>query len=177
MRHRRLTGVVLLGACLSLLAGRLYGQRWDTPAAAPREVIASSVPVSAETPATPAAPQPMTPPQPVVETIQQTTYIANPPSSAPATARPMPMLPPTASLGERTASEVAAPKPTSRAGTMAAMSVEVMGPDRLLLGQSLAYDIVLRNSGAQPVAEIHVEEPLPAGAARREDRAAGNDTR
>lgn len=53
----------------------------------------------------------------------------------------------------------------SRAETMAAaVSVEVVGPDRLLLGQSLAYAIVLRNSGAQPVAEIHVEEPLPAGA-------------
>ncbi len=43
----------------------------------------------------------------------------------------------------------------------AALSVEVLGPDRLLVGQAFLHEIVLRNMGGRPIAEIHIEEPLP----------------
>jgi uncharacterized repeat protein (TIGR01451 family) len=40
----------------------------------------------------------------------------------------------------------------------------VVGPDRVLLGNPVTHEIVLRNNGGRPVAELHVEEPLPTGA-------------
>lgn len=43
------------------------------------------------------------------------------------------------------------------------LTVEVAGPGRLLLGQPLVHEIILRNKGGQSIAEVHVEEPLPAG--------------
>lgn len=44
----------------------------------------------------------------------------------------------------------------------AILSVEVVGPDRLLLGQPMACEIVIRNKGGSSIAEVHVEQPLPA---------------
>ncbi len=46
----------------------------------------------------------------------------------------------------------------------AALSVEVVGPDQLVLGQPLAHEIVIRNMGGQPIAQVHVEEPVPIDA-------------
>jgi uncharacterized repeat protein (TIGR01451 family) len=43
------------------------------------------------------------------------------------------------------------------------VSVEVTGPPQMSLGQPLAHEIVVRNTGSKAVAEVHVEEPLPAG--------------
>jgi uncharacterized repeat protein (TIGR01451 family) len=49
-------------------------------------------------------------------------------------------------------------------GPAATVSVEVTGPEQLSLGQSLTHEIVIRNTSNRPAAEVHVEEPLPAGA-------------
>jgi uncharacterized repeat protein (TIGR01451 family) len=49
-------------------------------------------------------------------------------------------------------------------GTTAMVSVEVTGPEQMSLGQPLTHEIVVRNPSNRPVAEVHVEEPLPAGA-------------
>jgi uncharacterized repeat protein (TIGR01451 family) len=43
--------------------------------------------------------------------------------------------------------------------------VDVAGPARIALGQPLIHEIVVRNTGARIAAEVHVEEPLPAGIA------------
>lgn len=172
VRHRRLTRAVLLGACLLLGAGRLFGQRVDTaPATAQREVIATTVPV---TPQTPPAPLPLPNTRlaaPTAGEIQQASFVPEPsaPSTSPSPAaatQGASMLPPNALFREMKASTVPTDsRPTnSPAGTAAAVTVEVVGPDRLLLGKPLAYEIVLRNTGGRPVAELHVEEPLPAGA-------------
>lgn len=74
------------------------------------------------------------------------------------------MLPPSALLGAMRNNNpiVPAPRKPTQA-TAAAVSVEVVGPDTLLMGKPLAYEIVLHNSGGRPVAELHVEEPLPEG--------------
>jgi uncharacterized repeat protein (TIGR01451 family) len=45
------------------------------------------------------------------------------------------------------------------------VSVDVVGPARISLGESLAHEIVVRNTGLRAAAEVHVEEPLPAGIA------------
>jgi uncharacterized repeat protein (TIGR01451 family) len=64
-------------------------------------------------------------------------------------------------------SETQAPPAGTRTGETpipgATLSLEVLGPDRLLLGQPLAHEIVIRNTGVRTIADIHVEEPLPTG--------------
>jgi uncharacterized repeat protein (TIGR01451 family) len=75
------------------------------------------------------------------------------------------MLPPNALFREMQPSTPTTSQPTNpKATTAAAISVEVMGSDRVLLGNPVAHEIVLRNTGGRPVAELHIEEPLPAGA-------------
>jgi uncharacterized repeat protein (TIGR01451 family) len=150
---RRLMGAVLLGACLLLLAGKLLGQQ--------REVIATAVPV---TPSTAAAPAPLPPlmpaaPLPKPAAIQQVAYTETPPASATMPLRsPNELLSGVANHGPATPTSMPAAKTTA-----ASLSVEVVGPEQLLLGQSLSYEIVVRNNGTQPAAEIHVEQTLPAG--------------
>jgi uncharacterized repeat protein (TIGR01451 family) len=178
VRPRLLAGAgLMLGTCLLLASGRLYGQR---------EVIATA---STATSATPAA----TP-----KAIQQVSYV---PDSTPSHAErekeavasqppaPAPIVPPSALLsGLATSSSAAAPKMATggtpvppvapqtggtpvppvvpQNGGMlvspAVLSVEVLGPDRLLLGQPFTHEIVLRNIGGQALAELHIEDPLPA---------------
>jgi uncharacterized repeat protein (TIGR01451 family) len=173
VRHRRLTGSVLLGMCLLLGAGRLFGQRSDTPpASVQREVIATTESVTPPAPSAPIADTPSAPPAtPGAGAIQQTSFVPDPPP--PAQAPPSssagttgtPMLPPNALFSSMSTNSPAAPQlRTPTAAAAAAVSVEVVGPDRLLLGKPLAYEIVIRNRGGRPVAELHVEEPLPAGA-------------
>lgn len=168
----------MLGACLLLRSERLYGQR---------EVIATSVAVKPSTPATPVAPPlprasvPQSPP----EAIQQVSYVPDPPNNTPPPRRPSgpptPMLPPTALLSgitnnvSATTSETTGGTPVPPISGMPVprtggtpvlpaeiLSVEVVGPDRQLLGQPMACEIVLRNKGGQSIAEVHVEQPLPA---------------
>jgi uncharacterized repeat protein (TIGR01451 family) len=170
VRPRLLTGVgLMLGACLLLGPGRLYGQR---------EVIATASAVPS-TPNPPATRVPAPPPK----TIQQVSYVPDPPSNAPASQPPAtpPMVPPSALLSGLTnsssATSPAAPRiatggtpvpPAPLTGGMpappAVLSVEVVGPDRLLLGQPFTHEIVLRNVGGRTIAELHIEEPLPAEA-------------
>jgi uncharacterized repeat protein (TIGR01451 family) len=59
------------------------------------------------------------------------------------------------------------------------VSVEVVGPARVSLGQPLIHEIVVRNRGARAAAGVHVEEPLPAGIAvlRTEPPAQTQDNR
>jgi len=172
VRRRRLAGAVLLGACLLLGSGRMFGQRGDTPAASGhREVIATSVPV---TPA-PAADAPgsprVAPPAPLPSPIKQASFVEEVPNNAALTQSPAPaastatpaMLSPTALLGSMTSSPAPVKAVNLPEGPAAALSVEVVGPDRVLLGKTLVHEIVIRNRGARPVAEVHVEEPLPEG--------------
>jgi uncharacterized repeat protein (TIGR01451 family) len=159
VRLRRLAeAVLMLGACLLLDSGRLYGQR---------EVIATAVPVTPQTPAVSAPPRPPPPrvPGSPAQTIQQVSYVEG---SQPT---PTPMLPPQALLNGMPAGQTPAPAmqiretpaPSAPATAAAMLSVEVVGPDRLLLNQPLVHEIVLRNKGGQPIAEVHIEEPLPEG--------------
>ncbi|HEY7326714.1 MAG TPA: hypothetical protein VH592_03680 [Gemmataceae bacterium] len=79
------------------------------------------------------------------------------------------MVPPNVLLSGLTgnASPVVTPRlPANPAETVAAaaLAVEVVGPDHLFLGQPLAHEIVLRNMGGRTIADIHIEEPLPADA-------------
>lgn len=156
----------MLGACLLLDSERLYGQR---------EAIATAVPVTPRTQAEPAPPRPPPPAAPYSPpgTILPVSYVeaSQPP--------PSPMLPPKALFHGMTTGGSPAPStggtpvppmqtggtpvPPAPAPAAAALSVEVVGPDRLLLGQPLIHEIVLRNRGGQPLAEVHVEEPLPVG--------------
>jgi uncharacterized repeat protein (TIGR01451 family) len=53
--------------------------------------------------------------------------------------------------------------PSAPPSAAAMVSVEVTGPPQMSLGQPLAHEIVVRNTGSKAVAEVHVEEPLPAG--------------
>jgi len=75
------------------------------------------------------------------------------------------VLPPTVQVND-VAKTGGAPAPpvNGGGGAPAVLSVEVLGPDRSLLGQPLAYEIVVRNVGRQAIAELHVEEPVPTDA-------------
>jgi uncharacterized repeat protein (TIGR01451 family) len=167
-RCLRVAGL-MLAACLLVGSARLYGQR---------EVIATSSAVSAQTPADPhpsldahppsVAPAPASPPQ----AIQQVAYIPDAPATQanpgnPGVNQPPPAhgLPPSALLSglANTPNLPGSAKP-AEVMTATMLSVEVAGPDRLLLGQPLTYEIVIRNTGGRTIADIHVEEPLPAGA-------------
>jgi uncharacterized repeat protein (TIGR01451 family) len=150
----------MVGACLLLAPGRLYGQR---------EVIATSSAVTPESVAAPkstVAPAPAAPPK----TIQQAAYIPDSPNTTPASQPPAPaaMVPPSALLSGLASSSIPTTSAAARMETggmsppPAGLSVEVVGPDRLLLGQAFVHEIVLRNMGGRPIAEIHIEEPLPA---------------
>ena len=70
-----------------------------------------------------------------------------------------PSAPPSAPLSVPPSAPASAPP-----GAAATLSVEVMGPEQMTLGQPLVHEIVVRNPNNRPVAEVHVEEPLPAGA-------------
>src|SRR5215469_14557759 len=122
VRHRRLAGaVLLLGGCLLLGSGRMFGQRGDTPPAPPqREVIATSVPVTPETSTEPASPRPpvahapgsprVSPPAPLRSPIQPVSFVPDPTNNTPTGQSPAPaamtaapaMLPPTALLSGMT---------------------------------------------------------------------------
>lgn len=161
VRPRLLAGAgLMLGACLLLASGRLYGQR---------EVIATSSAVTPESGAAPKStvvPAPATPPK----TIQQVSYVPNSPNTTPVNQPPAPaaMVPPSDLLSGLASSSIPTTSATSRMETggmsppAAVLSVEVVGPDRLLVGQSFIHEIVLRNMGARTIAQMHVEEPLPA---------------
>jgi uncharacterized repeat protein (TIGR01451 family) len=164
LRRRLMAKGLLLSACLLWPAARLYAQR---------EVIATSVPV---VPSPQTAPAPQPPPAPPPSEIQPVSYV---PNTAPASPRPMLALPPTVSAGEPAANPsapVAVPAATPAASLL---SVEVVGSDRLPQGQALTHEIVVRNRGTQPCAEIHVEEPLPVGVqvVRSEPAATQRDNR
>lgn len=170
--RRRAGGVrplLLLGACLLLATGRLFGQR---------EVIATAVTATPQTPPPPERGRPTRSPRPAPPpgAIQQAAFVPEPSRSPPSGTGVSPgggntsMLPPTALLSGMSTSVAEQPERARRprsgaapATTAAAVAVEVRGPRRLLLGQPLAYEIVLRNTGERPVAELHVEEPLPPG--------------
>ena len=167
----------MLGACLLFGSERGYGQR---------EIIATAVPVTPQTPTVSAPPRP--PPTPAPSSppgsIQQVSYVegSQPPparmvppagllSGMPTGASPVPPMP--VEPASRRSIEPAglAPVPPMQTsgtnvppvGIPAMLTVEVAGPDRLLLGQPLVHEIILRNKGGQSIAEVHVEEPLPPG--------------
>jgi uncharacterized repeat protein (TIGR01451 family) len=58
----------------------------------------------------------------------------------------------------------APPQSTAGSANVALVSVDVVGPEQVPLGQPLAHEIVVRNTGSQPATEIHIEVPLPPGA-------------
>jgi uncharacterized repeat protein (TIGR01451 family) len=144
VRHRfLLANGLLLSACVFGLAERLHAQR---------EVIATAAPVSNATPA------PVSPPS----GIQPVSYVPNATPAPSPSPRPLLGLPSSVS-SEQPVATPSAPPAVPTASTESLVSVEVVGPERLPQGQPLKCEIVLRNRGAQPLAEIHVEEPLPAG--------------
>jgi uncharacterized repeat protein (TIGR01451 family) len=90
------------------------------------------------------------------------------------------MLPPSALLSGMNRNPVTANTVNPTNGP-AMLAVEVVGPDRLLLGKPLGFEIVISNRGTRPTAEVHIEQPLPEGvlvlstdppAASRENRLA-----
>lgn len=166
VRPRLLPGTgLMLGTCLLLASGKLYGQR---------EVIATASTVTSQTPATP------------TKTIQPVSYVPDPSPShaergkaAVVSQPPAPaaMVPPSALLSGLATSPSAATSRITTSGTPvppalpptsgmlvspAVLSVEIVGPDRLLVGQPFTHEIVLRNLAGQTIADLHVEEPLPA---------------
>ncbi len=187
-RHRRLAGAVLmLGAGSLLLAGRSHGQRGGTSSAP--VVIAVSVPAPPETRPVPTLCDDGLRPQlrwysPIVRHRRPALFNKR---------RSSPMLParlrraaapaflpgsrpPANGLMNGSAPPAGDPPPTTPAstptppsspptgtGTDTLISVNVVGPARIALGQSLTHEIVVRNTGMRAAAEVHVEEPLPAG--------------
>lgn len=148
----------------------MYGQREGTPPrSSPRQVIATAVNVTPGTTPPPPIERPpvanAAPPPSPPGAIQQVGFVPDPPRDAPVRQPPAapPMLPPAALLNGLTRSPRAEVpmKPTEMQSTT--LSVEVVGPDRLMLGQPLTHEIVIRNRGARSIAEVHVEEPLPEG--------------
>ncbi len=185
MAHRRLTETVLLGASLLLGIGQSHG---DVPEG--REVIATSVPVAPTTPPAPfplsqpptattarPAPAPMAPGM-----IQQAAFVDAPPrppagprmpenglipqaAPAPASAAsaPSPERPSSNGLMSGTVAPPSAPASGLPSATATLVSVEVIGPSQVAQGQPLPHEIVVRNTGARAVTDVHVEEPLPSG--------------
>jgi uncharacterized repeat protein (TIGR01451 family) len=150
---------LLLTACLLWNAAPLLAQR---------QVIATSVPV------TPTQ-QPLPAPTPQPSGIQLATFVPEPPPSTQPTL-PRSILPPTVLSSERESPtpttplkttpppSVAAPAtPTAPATPANVLAVEVVGVGRVQQGQPLPFEIVLRNRGSGPLAQIHVEVPLPDG--------------
>lgn len=127
----------MLGAGLLLGTERLRAQRSDAPA-----VIATSV-------ALPSRP-----------TIQPVAFRPDPPPPPRPMARPMP--PSGLMSGAVTPPPPTRDPPPTTTATL--MSVEVLGPERVTLGQPLRHEIVVRNAGARAVEGVRVEEPLPPGA-------------
>jgi uncharacterized repeat protein (TIGR01451 family) len=133
-----------------LVGTRAYGQR---------EVIATSVPVQPAPlpqmpPSTPLPPRPTSTPG----AIQQVGFTDNPAQNT--------RLPPTALLNAVHHEQPTPPAPSSPQAaepSAAAVSVDVVGPERLTLGQPFTQEIVLRNSGGRILAEVHIEQPLPSG--------------
>ena len=165
MSPRSYRPVLALAAALLAGAGPAFAQRLDAPPSAPdREVIATTQgpqpPQSSPSPQPPPQPQPpprtfstnlpddgLVPPLPPSPApVVQAGAVANPPAGAvrPADFRPEP---------------VAAPPRRD-----AQVSVEVVGPAVVAPGEPLHYEIVVRNTGAAPVAQVRVEDPLPPGA-------------
>jgi uncharacterized repeat protein (TIGR01451 family) len=185
---------VLLGAGVLLVAERSHGQRADAPpsAAIPltgHAVIATAVPVTPETPTAPAPLPPVGTPPPLARSapampgpVQQATYVppdppppgppsvpppAPPASTSPAAPAPAAPIPSNGLMSGVLNTETTAGAPPRSApvsASAALVSVEVLGPEQVGLGQPLAPEIVVRNAGGQPVAEVHVEMPLPPGA-------------
>jgi len=159
--------VLLLGLSLLLAAGRSRGQGVAT---AERTILATAVPVTSETQSAPPAPR-------TSGAIQQASFVSDPPPPADQPSRrlaenglvreasapssPSAILPVTGLMSGLPAT----PAPSSPSNTAAALvSVEVVGPEQVSLGQPLTHEIVVRNAGSRNVTEVHVEEPLPAGA-------------
>lgn len=191
MRDRRLAGAVLLLAAGGLLvAERAHGQRGDDAAATPltggRTVIATSVPAPADTPSVPGPLPPVGSPPPLTRSapqapspIQPAAFVPpDPPppnasAPAPAPLASSPSTPPAPMPSNGLMSGVLTAPATPGAATQPAalananapqVSVDVLGPEQVAFGQPLVHEIVVRNTGGQPVAEVHVEEPLPPGA-------------
>ncbi len=137
------------------------------------EASASGPPSSVPPPGPPAAvPMPFSVGPMMPSTPAPAPPAPKPPAAAPKppAAAPVPLTPltPGAALSDKPARVPSAPPPSAPpaapARAAAMVSVEVMGPPRLALGQPLAHEIIVRNRSSQAVAEVHVEEPLPAGA-------------
>ncbi|HWG43308.1 MAG TPA: hypothetical protein VN688_11025 [Gemmataceae bacterium] len=186
MRHCRLAEAVLLllGASLLLVPGQAQGQ---SPTRG--EVIATAVPVTADTPAVPAPfpphaqATPLAHPAPAMNgTIQQTAFVAEPasPAAPPASSivptnglvlepsksapAPTPLAPAPVAPANGLPSGAGTPAPSGSPNTTAALvSVDVTGPAHVSIGQPVAHEIVIRNAGYRAIAEVHVEEALPPG--------------
>jgi uncharacterized repeat protein (TIGR01451 family) len=165
VRLRLLAGAgLMLGTSLLLASGRLYGQR---------EVIATASTATSETPA---APPKTIPPVSSVPDLSPAHAERGKEAVVSQSPAPAAMVPPSVLLGGLATSPSAAARKMATGGapappvvpptggmlvSPAVLSVEVVGPDRLLLGQPCTHEIVLRNLGGQAIADVHIEEPLP----------------
>jgi uncharacterized repeat protein (TIGR01451 family) len=149
LQRRFTANGLLLIACLLGTVARVEAQP---------EVIATAAPVAPSTQVVPA---------PMPSEIQPVSYAAtSPPVSPPPNPRPMLSLPPTVSADEpdvKDPMKTTTPSPAVATPLGTTLSVEVLGPDRLQEGQPLTEEIVLHNVGVRPLAEIHLEQPLPDG--------------
>lgn len=142
--------VLLLGAGMLLAAGSSRGQRSAAPT-----VIATSVPMPAQSRPTPTMPA----------AIQQVSFTPDPPPPAPAPP-PRPMRNGLLSSG-LTSGSVASPPPMTTttsdppSASAAAVSVDVRGPDHVPQGQPLRHEIIVRNIGGRNLDGVRIEEPLP----------------
>lgn len=119
-------------------------------------------------------PAPMMPPvavpAPVMPVVDQPLSV--PPSAVPGVAPMQTMSPPPAVFIEPSQPAAAAPSPlpttlTTTQGplpsrTAPSLVLEAILPESIGVGQTLTYELVVRNVGSTPVANVRVEDELPA---------------
>lgn len=184
MRRIALVAALVLAVGFAAWAGRVRGQ---APNPTPAEPTLPSAPVPGPSPTTSALPPEVrwgpppgaVPPPPPAETPKP----APNPAPAATSVMPVPAAPVAPSSvvgtcplpGALPATVPALPPPAPLDGTPSAtpatagmqapiISLEKIGPATLASGKPLSYEIVARNNGAAPVADVRVDEELPAGA-------------
>ena len=177
MPLRSYRAVLALAAALLAGADPAFGQWPDAspPAAPGRVVIATAQGPQPSPPPQPPQPPSQPPPQPPTRTAPTNL----PPDDGLVPPPPFPAatpLPPPAPVVQAQAVgspppgavQPAAFHPEPVAAALprrdAQVSVEAVGPAVVAPGEPLHYEIVVRNTGAVPVALVRVEDPLPPGA-------------
>lgn len=185
MRHNRL--IALNGVVLLVLIGRgaeTSAQGRIDPPAAPVSPWTAQAPPN-HFPPLPAPAAPQSPPRPVVpalaqmppqapNNVQNANYqspVGSPspadgpvlPVSASAPPQQLPNLMSATPASYPVAPTAAMTRPSALPSQQPAVLVEKRGPETVMVGQPISYEIVVRNIGPVPVFHVRVEDELPAG--------------